>query len=78
MKNAVGVLLILVGVLLLLAGAFSLVSTLLGLISGPSSAYSLGFYLGRGLVGAIFLLLGWKAFGNGRRRVSGGAIVSRP
>jgi hypothetical protein len=78
MKNAVGMLLILVGALLLLAGAFSLVTTFLGLISGPSSAYSFGFYLGRGLVGAIFLLLGWKAFGSGRRRAAGDAAASRP
>jgi hypothetical protein len=78
MKNAVGMLLIFVGALLLLAGAFSLVTTLLGFISGPSNAYSFGFYLGRGLVGAVFLLLGWKALGNGRRRVSGGAVVSKP
>jgi hypothetical protein len=78
MKSAVGVLLILIGALLLLAGAFSLVTTLLGVISGPSNAYSLGFYLGRGLAAAIFLLLGWKAFSSGRRRMSGGAIASRP
>jgi len=78
MKNAGSVLLVLVGVLLLLAGAFDLITTLLGLISGPGSAYSFGFFLGRGLVGAVFLLLGWKAFASGQQRLSGGAAASKP
>jgi len=77
MKNVFGVLLILVGALLFLAGAFSLITTVISLMSSSVTAYSVGFYLGRGLVGVVLLLLGWSAFRGGRRRISGATIASR-
>jgi uncharacterized membrane protein len=74
-RKVTGVLLLIVGALLILWGGFSVVTTLIGLFSVSSSAYSLGYFLGRGLVGAILLLLGWKAFQSGRRRMSGNATT---
>lgn len=80
MKNTVGVLFITLGALLLLAGAVNLIATLLNFIAGPSnaySAYSIGFYVGRGLASALFFLLGWKAFTKGRRRMSGTSMAAK-
>lgn len=77
MKNVFGILLILIGVLLFLAGALSLITTIISITSSSVSAYSAGFYLGRGLVGVVLILLGWSAFRRGRRRISGATVASR-